>query len=146
MERPNIQEERPEVIAYIEYLENRVDGASKLSKEISLLKAGVAHDLELIRNGEEGDEYEHLKYVCLDKLSPRYNLVKVLMLNVKSLEDDAPIKPVGRPTKDKDVKEADELETIAIAGEIEGPAKNAFEEMSRRIVMNSIDGTNGRHN
>lgn len=142
MERPDIKEERPEIVAYIEYLENRVDGASKLTKEISLLKAGVAYDLELIRMGEEGDNYEHLKYICLDKLSPRYNLVKVLMLNVKSLEDDAPIKPVGRPTKDKDVKETDEVETIAIAGEIEkpsGPLVNMFEEMSRK-VQQKING------
>lgn len=142
MERPNIQEERPEVIAYIEYLENRVDGASKLSKEISLLKAGVAHDLELIRNGGEGDEYEHLKYVCLDKLSPRYNLVKVLMLNIKSLEEDEPTKSVSKSRKDKEVKETDGVETIAIAGEIEkpsGPVVNMFEEMSRK-VQQKING------
>lgn len=133
MERPDIEKESPEVVSYIDYLENRVNGAAKLSKEISLLKSGVAHDLELIRNGEEGENYEHLKYVCLDKLSPRYNLIKVLMSNIKSVEDDV----IAISTiRSKTTKEVEEPETLPIAGEItpQGPVVNMFEEMSKRIV------------
>jgi hypothetical protein len=138
METPNLEEERPEIVAYIHWLESRLEGATMLSKEVSLLKAGVAHDLQLVRLNEQGDEYEHLKYICLDKQSPKYNLVKVLMLNINSVETE--VKPIGRPIKE--VKETEEVETIAIAGDLshQGPQGNVFEETSRKLTMRKVNG------
>lgn len=141
MGREDIQEAtKEELIAYIHQLENRIDGASKLSQEISMLKAGVAHDLELIRTGEQGDNFEHLKYVCFDKLSPKFNMVKVLMTNINALEDTAP--KSAKIGKEK----SEEPETIPIAGELEpipvaaASGGNMFEEISRKITMKKVNG------
>ncbi len=138
MERTDFGEATEQQIAYVEYLEKRVEGASILAKEISLLKAGIAHDLQLIRNNEQGDEYEHLKYICLDKLSPKYNLVKVLMTNINAVEDNS-----AKPARSKKEVDAEEKITMPIAGELDPPEletgvvkpmRNAFEDMSERIA------------
>lgn len=134
MERPDIGNTTEEIRHYIDSLEKRVEGASMLSKEISLLKAGIAHDLQLIRLGEQGEEYEHLKYICLDKLSPKFNLVKILMTNINTVESETAGK-AGRPAKKED---PEEKLTIPIAGELEPEApvrqmRNPMEEFSEKL-------------
>ena len=100
-----------------------------------MLKDGVAHDLQLIRNGEQGDEYEHLKYICLDKLSPKYNLVKVLMQNINAMEE-----PAKSPRSKKESEEPEAKDTLPIAGELDAepaaakPSGNIFEMTSRKIA------------
>lgn len=132
MERPDIGSATEEVKEYILSLERQVNGATMLSKEISLLKAGIAHDMELIRLDQQGENYEHLKYVCLDKLSPKYNLVKVLMTNINSIGADT---AKASTTK----RDAGEKETLPIAGDLEpevtAPVGNVFEITSRKIAQ-----------
>lgn len=108
-----------------------------LAQEISMLKAGVAHDMMLIRNGEQGDNFEHLKYVCFDKLSPKFNMVQVLMKNIAAVEE--PTTGRGRPPKNVTTGEK---ETLPIAGELEpegeplpedGKTVNMFEKISREV-------------
>lgn len=103
MERPDIIPENEEIKAYIDYLEGKLNGMSRLVAEINLLKDGVAADLEKVRLGTGGDNGENLKYVCFDKSNPRFNHLKYLMLSINIIE--------SKPVKATLSKE-DEVETV----------------------------------
>lgn len=81
-----------------------------LDKEIDLLKQGVADDLAMIREGKEGDTGENLKYICLDKKSPKFDRLKILMANLKVLEG----KPETSPKKEQPEENTQEETTTTV--------------------------------
>jgi hypothetical protein len=139
MERPDLTTAPADVLEYITYLEDLTNGLSDFQRENALFKADWARDMELIRSGKAGKNYEKLKYICLDKDNPKFNLVRVISDNIKAME----MNKGGRPPKEKAEAETITVETDSATVTIEEKPpmtvikRNPFEAMSEQVLKKS---------
>lgn len=134
MERPELKKVSPAVVSYIEYLENIISGSDALANEISLFKAGLAADMEMIRNNVAGEEYANLKYMSADDKSPKGRMLSTWLKMVDQFDKQP--KKIGRPpkeTKEEDI-EPDPQEEEKPQQSEGGVTVNIFEATRRKVM------------